>query len=197
MAWAAACATGAVAQSASTSLPAAQPEVEILAPEVPAVPAGMIVVPKDTMVRLMVLNEVNTHDSHVGDRFVLRVDEKVAVGGVTVIPVGAKAWGEVTSLVANGDVGKAGKIGGKLLYVEVGDIHVALTGEQKSKGVGHGDGVALAALAYGPFGLLVKGSQGKLKAGDIFNGFLANDLIYDPAAAQVVVPGTQASAAAP
>ena len=79
----------------------------------------MIFVEADTMIRLMVLNEVSTKIAKAGDRFPLRVDEDVIVNGVTVIPVGAKAWGEVLSAEESGVVGKSGKLGAKLLYVEL------------------------------------------------------------------------------
>jgi hypothetical protein len=161
--------------------PAVQPQLVVAPPAAPERPDALLV-PKDTMVRLMVLNEVNTHDSRPGSRFVLRVDENVTVNGTIVIPVGAKAWGEVTSVKPNGAVGKAGSIGARLLHVDVGDEQVALTGEETTKGNKGGDRVALAVVGFGLFGLLARGTQGKLKAGFIFNGYLAQDRLFDPAA---------------
>jgi hypothetical protein len=189
--------TDGTAETATAVAPAApRPDVVILAPTAPPVPAGMILVPRDTMVRLMVLNEVNTHQAKIGDRFVLRVDENVAVEGVTVISVGSKAWGEVTTLEANGAVGKAGKIGARLLYVERGGDRIPITGEQASKGQKGGDRVVLAVVGFGLLGLLARGSQGKLKAGDIFNGYLAEDLAFDPAAGAFVQLQAHTTAAA-
>lgn len=165
--------------------PAATPDLMVAAPV--AQPGG-IVVAKDTMVRLMVLNEVNTNSAKPGDRFVLRVDENVVVGGATIIPVGSKAWGEVTRIKSNGAVGKAGTVSAKLLYVELGEDRIPLTGEDASKGRKEGGGVALASAIWGPFGLLMKGGPGKLKAGHIFNGYIASELVYDPATGRFVVP---------
>src|SRR3712207_916855 len=107
-------ASGAAAQEPAPA--AVQPELVVATPAPPADRPGAIVVAKDTMVRLMVLNEVNTNSAKPGDRFVLRVDENVVVGGATVIPVGARAYGEVTRVKSNGAVGKAGSVGAKLLY---------------------------------------------------------------------------------
>jgi hypothetical protein len=162
--------------------PAAQPQLVVAPPVAPADQPGALLVPKDTMVRLMVLNEVNTHDAKPGSRFVLRVDENVTVNGTIVIPVGAKAWGEVTSVKPNGAVGKAGSIGARLLHVDVGDTQIALSGEETTKGNKGGDRVALAVVGFGVFGLLARGTQGKLKAGFIFNGFIAQDRLFDAAA---------------
>lgn len=186
-------ATGAAAQEAAPA--AAQPELVVAAPAAPADRPGAIVVARDTMVRLMVLNEVNTNSAKPGDRFVLRVDENVIVGGSTVIPVGAKAYGEVTRVKSNGAVGKAGSVGAKLLYVELGEDRIPLTGESESKGRKEGGGVVMASAIWGPFGLLMKGGAGKLKAGHIFNGYIPADLLYDPATGRFVDPEAKAEAA--
>jgi len=178
--------------------PAVEPQLVVAAPAAPADRPGTLLVPKDTMVRLMVLNEVNTHDSKPGSRFVLRVDENVAVNGTVVIPVGAKAWGEVTRVEPNGAVGKAGTIGARLLYVEAGDARVPLNGEESSKGNKAGDRVVLAMVGFGVLGLLARGTQGKLKAGFIFNGFIAEDQLFDPGSGGFLpAPAAPVQAAAP
>ncbi|HEX8571232.1 MAG TPA: hypothetical protein VF759_00620 [Allosphingosinicella sp.] len=175
--------------------PAAQPELVVAAPEAPADRPGTIVVARDTLVRLMVLNEVNTNSAKPGDRFVLRVDENVVVGGATVIPVGAKAYGEVTRVKSNGAAGKAGSVGARLLYVELGEDRIPIGGEDESKGRKEGGGVVLASAIWGPFGLLMKGGAGKLKAGHIFNGYIPTDLLFDPATGRFVDPEAKAEAA--
>jgi len=173
-------ATSGAAQGVAETPSSPQPEVQVVAPPPPASHPDALVVPRDTMVRLMVLNEVNTRKARPGDRFVLRVDENVAVNGTVVIPVGAKAWGEVTDSRQNGAVGKAGQISARLLYVEAGGRQIPLSGEDRSKGPKGGDRVALAVVGFGIFGLLAEGAQGKLKAGHIFNGYLAGDQYWDP-----------------
>jgi hypothetical protein len=189
-------ATGNAAVAQEVAPAAAQPEL-VVAPAVPPSDhPGAVVVAKDTMVRLMVLNEVNTNSAKPGDRFVLRVDENVVVGGATIIPVGAKAYGEVTRVKSNGAVGKAGSVGAKLLYVELGEDHIPLVGESESKGRKEGGGVVMASAIWGPFGLLMKGGAGKLKAGHMFNGYIPADLLYDPATGRFIDPGAKAEAAA-
>ena len=187
-------ATAATAQEAPAA--AAQPELVVAPSAPPADRPDTLVVARDTLVRLMVLNEVNTNSARPGDRFVLRVDENVVVGGTTIIPVGAKAFGEVTRIKSNGAVGKAGSVGAKLLYVELGEDRIPLTGESESKGRKEGGGVVMASAIWGPFGLLMKGGAGKLKAGHIFNGYIPADLLYDPATGRFVDPEVKAEAAA-
>jgi len=193
-----------VAVSLSTTAAAQQapaegvaPQVRVVAPQPPASHPNAIVVPKDTMVRLMVLNEVNGRNAKPGDRFVLRVDENVTVGGSVIIPVGAKAWGEITDARENGAVGKAGRISARLLYVETAGTKIPLNGEEQSKGAKGGDRVALAVFSFGLLGLFAQGSQGKLKAGHIFNGYVAEDLFFDPATATFVTPDPVQAAASP
>jgi hypothetical protein len=176
----------AAAQEASLPSAPPPPEVSVVAPAPPASHPDALVVPRDTMVRLMVLNEVNTRTAKPGDRFVLRVDENVAVNGITIIPVGARAWGEVTDMRQNGAVGRAGTISARLLYVEAGGRQIPLTGEEQSKGAKGGDRVAMAVVGFGILGLFAEGAQGKLKAGHIFNGYLASDQFFDPATAAFI-----------
>jgi len=164
----------------------AAPQLVVAAPAAPADRPGAVVLPRQTLVRLMVLNEVNGHEAKPGTRFVLRVDENVLVGGTIVIPVGAKAWGEVTEVTQNKALGKPGSVGARLLYVEANGERVPLAGEEQSRGNAGGDKVAMASAAFGPFALLTKGNVGKLKAGFIFNGYVAADRLFDPATGKFV-----------
>lgn len=164
----------------------AAPQLVVAVPRAPADHPGAVVVPKQTMVRLMVLNEVNTRTARPGTRFVLRVDENVLVAGVVVIPVGAKAWGEVTEVVPNKALGRPGAIGARLLYVEAGGERVMLSGEEQSRGSTGADRIAMLSATVGPFALFTKGNIGKLKAGFIFNGYFASDRLFDTATGRFV-----------
>jgi hypothetical protein len=157
--------------------PAATPAAETV-PAVP-VPAPKLVLPKGTMIRLMVTKEVNSRDNHPGDRFVLRVDEAVQVQGVTVVPIGAKGWGEIIASDTAGGIGKSGKINAHLLYVEANGQHVDLDGQRQSSGSGGTGNVVAGVIAFGPFGLFMKGSNASLKAGEILNGYTLSDAEFD------------------
>ena len=160
------------------SPPAAPAALPIVQPENPPPPARLTL-PRGTMVRLMVLKEVNSRDHKAGHRFVLRVDEEVKVGATTVIPIGAKAWGEVTSAQGTGGAGKSGKLNARLLHVEAGDRQIPIDGERQSSGSG-GTGQAVGGVvAFGIFGLLMKGNNATLKAGEILNGYTREDASFD------------------
>ena len=144
--------------------------------------APKFVLPKGTLVRLMVTKEVNSRDNRPGDRFVLRVDEDVRVHGQTLIPTGAKGWGEVVSSEHSGGVGKSGAINARLLYVDLNGRHIDLDGERQSSGSGGTGQVVASVLAFGPLGLLMKGNNASLKAGEILNGYTLADAEFDTAA---------------
>jgi hypothetical protein len=164
--------------SQSSDIPTAQPAADPQAPASASAPK--LVLPKGTMVRLMVLKEVNSRDNKPGDRFVLRVDEAVQIHGVTVIPIGAKGWGELVGAERTGEVGKSGRINARLLYVEANGQRVDLEGERQSSGGGGTGQVVASVLAFGPFGLLMKGNNASLKAGEILNGYTLADTAFDP-----------------
>jgi hypothetical protein len=166
--------------AASPPDPAATPAVTetVLAVPTPA-PVPKLVLPKGTMIRLMVTKEVNSRDNHPGDRFVLRVDEAVQIQGVTVIPIGAKGWGEIIASDTSGGIGKSGKINAHLLYVEAAGQHVDLDGQRQSSGSGGTGNVVAGVIAFGPFGLFMKGSTASLKAGEILNGYTLSDTAFD------------------
>lgn len=134
--------------------------------------AGQTLVPPGTPVRLMVLREVNSRTAHAGDRFKLRVDEPVYINGATIIPVGAIAWGEIANVEGNGAVGKGGKLGARLLYIDLPSGQIPLRGEVNDRGGGNGAGVVLAVVGFGLLGLLTGGDSARLKAGDLFTAYV-------------------------
>jgi len=153
----------------------------VVAPAPPADRPGSIVVPRDTPVRLMVLDEVSGRKARPGDRFPLRVDAAVALGGLTIIAVGARAWGEIVEADASGGRGRGGKLAARLVAIEAAGEPVPIGGERVRAGDRGTVQLALGALALGPLALLARGNEGKLKAGDIVTGHFESDMLFDPA----------------
>jgi hypothetical protein len=162
----------------SSSPPADSVVLPTVQLEISPLPAKLVL-PKGTMVRLMVLKEVNSRDHKAGHRFVLRVDEEVKVGAATVIAIGARAWGEVTEARGTGGAGKSGKLNARLLHVEDGDRQIPIDGERHSAGSGGTGQVVGGIVAFGIFGLLMKGNNATLKAGEILNGYTREDASFD------------------
>ena len=86
-----------------------------------APPSGNAVLQTGTEVRFRLLEELTTEDKRlrVGDRFRLEVAEPVLVQGLTVIPVGTPAVGEITEVRNKGMWGKSGKFTARFLYLTV------------------------------------------------------------------------------
>lgn len=86
--------------------------------------------------------------------------------GKTIIPVGTLAWGEVVAYQGNGAVGKAGKLGVKILYLDLPEGRLPLNGNSSQEGNGNATGVAVAVITFGLFGLFTAGDSARLKGGD-------------------------------
>ncbi|MGW8189530.1 hypothetical protein [Sphingomonas hankookensis] len=112
----------------------------------------------------------------LGDRFNLEVSEAVTLNGVTVIPVGSPAVGEITEVRNKGMFGKSGYLQGRLLYVRANGRQIRLTGRLDDKGVNGGVGAGVATYATLVGGFLVTGTSAVVPAGAPVSGFLDEDI---------------------
>lgn len=168
--------------------------------EAPATSADQVrytgqVVPVGTPVRLMNLREINSRTAIVGQRFKLRVHEPVYLNGKAVIPVGTTAWGEVASFDSSGAVGKGGKLGVRILYLDLPDGRLPLRGDASQKGNGNGAGVAMAVIGFGLLGLFTAGDSARLKGGEQITAYVdtAQGITPSPGLAEPVETATAAS----
>ena len=100
---------------------------------------------------LKLLEEVTTKDkaARVGQRINLEVASPVEVNGVTVIPAGTPAWGELTGVRNKGMWGKSGKLDAQMLFLRVNGRQIRLTGAFDDKGV-TGTGAVVGAVLLLP-----------------------------------------------
>ena len=143
-----------------------------------AMPAP-IVIPRDTPVHLMVINEVSTKDHSVGHRFSLRVNKPVVVDGREVIPVGTTAWGELIDAEKSGNVGKRGSLSARLSHIDLGGKSIPIEGGTTSDGKSGKSETIMGVLAMGPLGLFAKGNNAKIKAGEMMTAFISEDVVLD------------------
>ena len=166
--------------AADTAEPAAPAETSVIAPPVVVANATergvpMLLLKRDTPIHFMVISEVTTKTHMAGHRFRLRVDKPVLVDSITVLPVGAIAWGEVMQAKSSSNVGKSGSLEARLVYVENNGFRIPVTGNNSAKGASGGGETALGILALGPLGLFAKGNNAKIKAGELMTGFVEQD----------------------
>ena len=206
----AACSTPLAAQTAPEATAAAPLGVAVVPAPAPVVvplapPSGNAVLQTGAEVRFRLLEELTTEDKklRVGDRFRLEVAEPVLVQGVTVVPVGTSAVGEITEVRNKGMWGKSGKFTARLLYLTVNGRQVRLTGEFDDKGRAGGVGaVAVSALVFLPAGFFMTGTSARLPAGTEVGGLIGEDVplalqARAPTPAMVVGTAAPRTAAAP
>ncbi len=167
------------AEPAATDM--SEPAPFAVAEAVPIVAEPVPDIPRDTPIRLMVLNEVSTKDHDPGHRFKLRVDKPVLIDGNEVIPVGTIAWGELLTAKKSGNVGKSGKLSARLLYVDLDGREIPIDGETTADGKSGKGETILGVLSVGVLGLFAKGNNAKLKAGERITAFVAEDVMLDDA----------------
>ena len=158
-----------------------------------------------TPVPLRLSEELTTKGKklRVGQRFRMEVGENVIVQGVTVIPVGSPAVGEITDIRNKGMWGKSGHLAGRVLYTTVNGRQIRLSGAFDDKGVAGGVGaVAVSALVFLPAGFFMTGTSAKVPVGAMVKGFVDEDVQLNIAAAApapltVGVPVSAMAVAAP
>ena len=113
----------------------------------------------------------------VGQRIHLETAEAIMVQGVTVVPAGTPAIGEITDVRNKGGWGRSGHLAGRVLYLTVNGRQVRLSGAFDDKGSAGGVGaVAVSALIFAPAGFFMTGTSAKLPVGTPIKGFVDEDV---------------------
>lgn len=132
-----------------------------------------------TELPLRLLEELTTKGKHlrVGNRFRLETSEPLLVNGVTVIPIGSPAVGEITEVRNKGMWGKSGHLTARLLYVMVNGRQIRLSGGFDDKGKAGGVGaVAVSAVVFLPAGFFMTGTSATIPQGTVVASFIDEDV---------------------
>lgn len=131
-------------------------------------------------------------------RFQLEVAAPVEMNGVTAIPAGTPAWGELTEVRNKGMWGKSGKLTAQLLYLRVNGRQIRLNGTFDEKRVTSTAGV-VGAIALVPIaGFFMTGTSAVIPKGGAVSGFIDEDVplaMANTAPAPMAVGSTPAPAA--
>ena len=111
----------------------AAPEAATVAPE-----ARTLVLPANSEVVLRMAEELSTKGGQVkeGQMFRMTVAFDVKVGGITVIPAGTPATGEVTWKTGRAVFGKSGKMQVALRHIDLDGDRIPVAGEYRQEGEG-------------------------------------------------------------
>ncbi|MEA2999552.1 MAG: hypothetical protein QOH04_2837 [Sphingomonadales bacterium] len=188
------------ASAFAQTAPMAAPAVPIAAP---ATTNAMLRVGTEVPLRLSEELTTKGKQLHTGQRFRMETSDAVVVQGVTVIPVGSPAVGEITDVRNKGMWGKSGHLAARILYVTVNGRQIRLSGAFDDKGVAGGVGaVAVSAIVFLPAGFFMTGTSARLPVGTAVKGFVDEDVPLTIAAAApaplaVAAPAPLVPAAAP
>ena len=171
--------------------PVVQPAAAAALPVAPPV-TGNAILRTGTEIPLRLEEELTTQHKQlrVGQRFHLTVSEPVVVNGVTVIPVGTPAEGEITDVRNKGMWGKSGHLAARVLYLTIYGRQIRLSGTFDDKGVAGGWGAAaVSAFVFLPAGFFMTGTSAKVPAGTVVKSFVEEDVpLAMPAVAQGPLP---------
>lgn len=141
---------------------------------VPAAASAQMI-PENTPVTVRTLEEISSKTAQVGDPVRMETIDDVIVGGVTVIPAGTPAYGEVTAAQKNGHLGHSGKLTIEVEGVRYGAGRMRLRGSRDNQGSGGGTAALATAALVSPLGLLIKGKSAAVPIHTRFMAYVAND----------------------
>lgn len=186
-------ASGSSAQIAAPAVPAAAVTTPIVAGV-----ADTGVLRAGTSVPLKMAEALTTNGKKlkVGQRFQLETSEPVTVSGVTVIPVGSPATGEVTEVRNKGMWGKSGRINARVLYVRANGRQIRMSGQLDDKGTTGTAGVVGAIAVLPVAGFFVTGTSANIPLGAPVTAFIDEDVPVSFAAGAPATMAVPAAAAA-
>ena len=136
----------------------------------------VLAVPQGTRIPLRTLETLSSRKARQGQRVPLEVASDVVFDGIVIIPKGTKAAGEISRVTAKGVLGKSGKLGLRVMFLELGGQRIRLDGEARDKGSSGAAPVVLAAVLIGVSGAFVTGTSAVLPAGTEVEGLLHDEL---------------------
>jgi hypothetical protein len=168
-----ACAVPTMAQDNPASTQLASP-----AP-IAALPTSAAFLRVGTEVPLKLLETLTTKGKKlkIGQRFHMETSAPIVAQGVTAIPAGSPAVGEITEVRNKGMWGKSGHFAARILYLTVNGRQIRLTGMFDDKGhAGGGAAAAASAVVFLPAGFFMTGTSAKLEVGTPVKGFIDEDV---------------------
>jgi hypothetical protein len=103
----------------------------------------------------------------------------VIVDGVTVIPAGSPAVGELTDVKYKGMWGKSGRMAGRVVSITANGRNIRTSGSFDSKGKGGAvAAVAVSAIVFAPAGFFMTGKSAELAPGTTIRAFIDEDVPF-------------------
>ena len=140
-------------------------------------PVATNVLPQGTTVRLRTLTALSSNENTVGQRFDLETVDDVTLNGITIIPRGSHAVGEISFAKKKGMWGKSGRLQTSLISVRANGIDIPLRGGTSNQKGDTGTAGVVASIAVIPIaGFFVTGTSAVLPMGSPASGVTINDI---------------------
>ncbi|WP_425058574.1 hypothetical protein SCACP_32310 [Sporomusa carbonis] len=116
--------------------------------------------PKDTLIKIKTLSTLNSKQSRVGDTVALGVAEDVFIGGVLIIPKGARGTGKVVKVEPSRNFGRDAKLEISFNNVAAADGSLVDTflgekAKEQTKSMAKAAGASVAGMViFGPVGII-------------------------------------------
>lgn len=140
--------------------------------------AQSVILPEGMAIQLETRQEISSKTAHVGDPVELAVAKSIVIGGVTLIPAGSPAIGEVSKVRDNGLLGRSGKLDITVSMVKTGKVDVPVRGERNSKGKSGTLGAVGAGIVFLPLAVIVRGKDVKLPPGTLFEVYADQEIVF-------------------
>ncbi|EQB31902.1 hypothetical protein [Sphingobium ummariense] len=175
----------AIACSVAILCTVAQPTTAQTAAPLPVAPtpeagSAAMTLPANTEVMLRMNSDLSSKTAREGTMFDLSVATPVMVEGFVVIPMNARAVGEVTWLTGKGAFGKSGKMNIELRYIEVAGRRIPVKGSYRQEGEGNTAATIGGVIAAGVFAGFITGKTAVIPAGRELKAFTQNDIALAP-----------------
>ena len=141
--------------------------------------------PALTPVSLVMDVEISSGTNKPGDRFPFHVAEAVAQGDVVLIPAGSTGEGEVVHAAKSKGGGRAGELVLAARFVTVAGRQVRLRSFSAGSGNDRSGAALGVGIAFGLFGMLVRGGELVMPVGTAVSAKTAEDVPLPIAAAIV------------
>jgi hypothetical protein len=153
-------------------------------------PPSTLRVPDGTLLRLSLMETLNSDTNEVDDPVHLEVTEDVKLGDVVAIPRGSTATGHVVEVESRKRLGRSGKLNFMVDYVRAPDgTNLRLRASSTRKGEDKTGTVIVGTVLLSPLFLIMRGKDVNIPKGTQFNAYVDGDR-------EIALGGAPASAVA-
>lgn len=126
-----------------------------------AAPAqAAVTLPAGLLVDFIITTPINSKLNAPGDTFGIQLVDRIAIGGMTVVPAGTTGYGEVIHAARARAGGKAGELILSARYLEFRGVRIPLRAfNLGQRGKDNTTSAAIVAFAAGPLAYLVVGGE--------------------------------------